>query len=133
MKQQLFTLLVLGILVSVLFYFGGYALLVGLGVIGLTAIIFGSFALGARWARSLMSEGARLAIESASRNDAHDAIKIKAMADLGRELVKARNQVLPAGDSYPALPPLSGVVDGSFTIAGLEDEETTNQQRTFEN
>ena len=122
MKQQILTLFVLTLIFVTMFYFGGYVLMVGLGVIGLTTIIFISFAMGAKVSRLLMTEGARLAIESTSRNDEHDAAKIKALSDLTREAMKAKNSAWQTNDTYPALSPFN-TVDGTFTIAGLEDEE----------
>jgi hypothetical protein len=122
MKQTVLTVCVLSIILATLFYLGGYILLTGLGALALTAIIFTAFALGARWANKLMTDGARLAIESTSNNDRHDAIKIQALAGLTREAIKAKNESLPPPSGYPALPPLDAI-EGDFSIAGIEDEE----------
>jgi hypothetical protein len=70
----------------------------------------------------MIQVGAEIAIRSAGQNDAHDAIKIKALAALAQETMKARNQSPPPAAGYPALPPFTAA-DGSFTIAGLESEE----------
>ena len=90
---------------------------------GLTSVIFLSFALGVKWAHKLMTDGAKLAIESASKNDEYDAVKVKALAELTREAIKAKHETLPAPQTgYPALPPINAI-DGTFTIAGLENED----------
>ncbi len=120
MKQTLITMSTFGLILATLFYFGGLVLMVGLWVICLTAIILLSFAIGSWWSRKLMADGAQIAIESASRNDQHDAEKIKALSDLTREAIKAKYDSLPAGNGYPALP--ASFVEGNFTIAGLDEE-----------
>lgn len=122
MKQTILIIFVLSIILATLFYVGGYALMVGLGALALTTIIFMAFALGVKWAHRLMTAGAKLAIESTSNNDKHDALKIQALAGLTREAIKAKQETLSRTTGYPALPPLN-TVEGTFTIAGLEDEE----------
>src|SRR5262245_21441336 len=87
MKQTILIVSVLSILLAILFYLGGYILMVGLGGLALSALIFGAFILGAKWAHQLMTDGAKLAIESVSNNDKHDALKIQALADLTREAI----------------------------------------------
>lgn len=119
---MMFFLTVFSIILAILWYFGGYALLVGLGAIGLTAVIFASFALGVKWSHKLMVTGAKLAINSQAKNDEYDAIKIKALSELTREAIKAKREELPASQGYPALPPFNAI-DGTFTIAGLEETE----------
>ncbi len=120
MKQSLITVFTFSLILATLFYFGGQVLIAGLGVIGLTTIILLSFAIGSNWTRKLIADGAQIAIESASRNDEHDATKIKALSDLTREAIKAKNESLAAGSGYPALP--ASFVEGNFTIAGLDEE-----------
>ena len=122
MKQTILIIFVLSVILAILFYLGGYVLMAGLGAIALTTIIFMAFALGVKWAHRLMTDGAKLAIESTSNNDKHDALKIQALADLTREAIKAKHESLSKTTGYPALP-LLNTVEGTFTIAGLEDEE----------
>lgn len=123
MKQTIITLFLFTTLFAGLFYAGGYVLLAGLGGIGLTFLIVSAFALGSLWTRRMIQTGAEIAIRSAGQNDAHDAIKIKALAALAQETMKVRNQhPQPPAAGYPLLPPFSAV-DGTFTIAGLESEE----------
>lgn len=122
MKMWIIVLSFVGVILAVLAWFGGTPFFIGLGVVALTVIILVSFALGGYWTFTTMKEGARLAIESASRNDEHDATKIKALSELTREAIKAKNEAQANGGGYPALPPLNAI-DGSFTIAGLESEE----------
>lgn len=122
MKHIILIILLVSTFLGILFYVGGYTLMAGLGALALTTIIFAAFSLGVKWAHRLMSDGARLAIESASNNDKHDALKIQALADLTREAIKAKQESLSHPTGYPALPPLN-TVEGTFTIAGLEDEE----------
>ena len=126
MKQTIMVTLVTTTLLAGLFFLGGYYLLAGLGAVGLTTIIFLAFGLGAQWCRKLMTDGARLAIEAASRNDDHDARKIAALAKLTGEAIRIKTEA-PANNSYPlvtgypALPPTT--TDGAFTIAGFDDNE----------
>ena len=125
MKQTILTVTTLSLVLAVLFYFGGIVLMAGLGVIGLVAVILLSFAIGSYWTKNLIMSGAQIAIESTSRNDEYDTRKIEALSnygkDVAKEAIKAKNKSLPAGSGYPALPP--SFVEGSFTIAGLDDEE----------
>ncbi len=121
MKQTIITVIALSLLLAILFYFGGVILMAGLGVIGLVAVILLSFAIGSSWTRKLIADGAKIAIESASRNDEHDATKIKALSELTRDAIKAKAEGLQANSGYPALP--QSFVEGAFTIAGLESEE----------
>jgi hypothetical protein len=126
MRQAILVMFLVSVLLAALWYFGGYALLAGLIAITLVIVIFGAFALGASWSRKLMGDGARLAIESSSRNDQFDAVKIKALAELTREAIKAKNEALPAPGGFPALPPFNygqNTIDGAFTIAGLDEEQ----------
>lgn len=127
MKQTIITLFLLAALFAGLFYIGGYVLLAGLGAIGLTFLIVFAFAVGSQWTKRMIQTGAEIAIRSAGQNDAHDAIKIKALAGLAEETMKLKNQPLqlPAA-GYPLLPPFSAV-DGTFTIAGLENEDIDRQ------
>lgn len=125
--SMIFNLSVFSIILAILWYFGGYALLVGLGAIGLTAVIFASFAFGVKWSHKLMTDGARLAIDSQAKNDEYDAVKIKALSELTREAIKAKQEALPAPQvGYPALPPFN-TIDGTFTIAGLDESEGIEQ------
>ncbi len=123
-KPIVITTLLLAVILAVLFYFGGYVLMFGLSVLGLTAVILLSFAIGSYWTKNLIMSGAQIAIESTSRNDEYDTRKIEALSnygkDVAKEVIKVKNEGLPAGSGYPALPP--SFVEGSFTIAGLEDE-----------
>ena len=84
-----------------------------------------------------MQDGARLAIQSSALNDQHDVLKTKALAELvgqAFKLVKA-NQGTPASASFPALPVIEGgktllsdgTLDADFTIAGLDDEQTSDR------
>ncbi len=125
--SPIIALVIVAVTLIGLAYIGGMAFFVGLGAVALTALIL--VAVGAWWNRRAMLDGAQLAINSASKNDEHDASKIKALADLTREAIKARNQATasaptaPAVGGFPALPPFGGeVVETSFTIAGLEEE-----------
>ena len=125
--SMMFFLTVFSIILATLWYFGGYALLVGLGAIGLTVVIFMSFALGVKWSHKLMVTGAELAINSQAKNDEYDAVKIKALSELTREAIKAKQEALPAPQAgYPALPPFNAI-DGTFTIAGLDKNEGIEQ------
>lgn len=118
MKQTIFLIVITTGFLAGLIYLGGAALAIGLGAISLTAVIFGAFALGSWWTAKVMAAGAKIAITSAGQNDAHDAMKIKALAGLTQEAIKAKN--LPPAN-YPILP--FNTVDGTFTIAGLDDTE----------
>jgi hypothetical protein len=122
MKQTIISLVLLATLIAGLFYFGGYILLAGLGAIALTFLVVSAFSLGSLWTRRMIQIGAEIAIKSAGQNDAHDAIKIKALAGLAQETMKTRNQLPSPAAGYPVLPPFSAV-DGSFTINGLDSEE----------
>jgi hypothetical protein len=123
MKQTVITLFFFTALIVGLFYIGGYVLLIGLGAIGLTGVIVTAFAAGSRWTKQTMQAGAEIAIRSAGQNDAHDAMKIKALAGLARETMKVKNQPLaPPAAGFPLLPPFNAV-DSSFSIAGLESED----------
>jgi hypothetical protein len=122
MKQTILFTMLLVTLVAGLFYLGGFWLAVGLATLATTGIIFAAFALGSFWTAKTMVAGAQIAIKSAGQNDAHDALKIKALAALAQETMKIRNQSPPPAVGYPALPPFNAV-DGSFTIAGLESED----------
>jgi hypothetical protein len=125
MKQTAISLFLLVALIAGLSYAGGYVLLAGLATIGLTFLIVSAFTLGSLWTRRMIQTGAEIAIRSAGQNDTHDAIKIKALAALAQETMKVKNQQLPPPPTsgYPQLPPFSAI-DGSFTIAGLEEEST---------
>lgn len=123
MKQTVITLFLFTALIAGLFYIGGYVLLAGLGTIGLTFLIVSAFAVGSLWTKRMIQTGAEIAIRSTGQNDAHDAVKIKALAALAQETMKVRNQpVPPPAAGYPLLPPFNAI-DGAFTIAGLESEE----------
>jgi len=129
MKQVIILMLLVAALSGGLLYAGGTVLAIGLGVLTLTTIILVAFALGGWWTARTMRLGAKLATEAASRNDQHDAVKIKALAQLTREAIKAKNQALPTEARYPALPPLPfESVEGTFTIAGLDEEETVEER-----
>jgi hypothetical protein len=117
MKITIVLVLMLTFILATLFYLGGYVLLAGLGAIALTSLLILAFAIGSSWTRKLINDGARIAIEATSRNDQHDAQKITALAGLTREAIKAKMDSL---NGYPALP---DIVDGSFTITGLESED----------
>lgn len=121
MKRTIISLFLFATLIAGLFYIGGYILLVGLGAIGLTGLIVSAFVLGSLWTKRMIQVGAEIAIRSAGQNDAHDAIKIKALAGLAQETMKVRNQPRQAA-GYPLLPSFNAV-DGTFTIAGLESED----------
>lgn len=127
MKQTIITLFLFSALFAGLFYIGGYILLAGLGTIGLTFLIVSAFALGSQWTKRMIQTGAEIAIRSAGQNDAHDAIKIKALAGLAEETMKVKNQPLqPPAAGYPLLSSFN-TVDGRFTIAGLENEDIDRQ------
>ena len=67
------------------------------------------------------------AIENQSRNDQYDAVRIKALSELTWEAIKANREELPAPQAgYPALPPFNAI-DGTFTIAGLDETEGIEQ------
>jgi HAMP domain-containing protein len=121
MKRTVFFSVLGTVLLAGLFYLGGFWLAVGLATLATTVIIFAAFALGSWWTAKTMVAGAQIAIRSAGQNDAHDAMKIKALAALAQETMKVRNQPSPA-TGYPLLPPFNAV-DGTFTIAGLESED----------
>lgn len=131
MKQIILVVLTLSIVTATLFYLGGYMLLIGLGAMALTALLVLAFAIGSSWTRKLINDGARIAIESTSKNDQYDAVKIQALANLTREAIKAKQEALPNNAGYPALPmgdtmPQFDTIDANFTITGLESEDIEN-------
>lgn len=124
MKQTIITVFLITALVAGLFYIGGYVLLVGLGTIALTGLIFSAFFLGSLWTKRMIQVGTEITIRVVEQNNTHDTVKIKALADLTQETVKAKNQAVPpATNGYPRLPPFNAI-DGHFTIAGLEGDDT---------
>lgn len=87
--------------------FGGAVLAISLGVIGLTALIFIAFTLGSLWTHKSMQTGANLVIQSTSKNDEHDAIKMRALAEVLNQALKfshTQQQKLQTSHQYPPLP-----------------------------
>ena len=145
MKKILQLFVVIFILTSIAlgtWYVGGVTLAVTLGVLGLTGLIAISFLLGSHWTYRLLREGARIAIDSHTVSEHADAAKTKALANLVTQTLK---QLKPGGvaasetSKFPAVRPLlpertgqpSGLLSDyvgpmSFTIAGLDEDESAN-------
>lgn len=139
---QLFTVIFIltGIAVGI-WYGGGIALAVVLGVLGLTGLIALSFLLGSHWTYRLLREGARIAIDSQTITEQSDALKTKALANLVTQTVKQFNPNGAAGPEttrFPAVTPLlpgpasleghppqllDYVPHTGFMIAGLDEDE----------
>lgn len=127
MKQTIILVLLLISVIAGLFYVGGTVLTIGLSAIALTALISLSFAMGARWAQHLITEGLEASARNASATAQHEAAKVRAMVELIREILrttKTEQSQLPSPTGYPALPPLISppADEGSFKIVGLDDE-----------
>ena len=123
MKQALVTVFIIIVcLIGLWLVIGSTGVAIGLGVITLTIIVFAAFALGSLWTGKTLKDGVRLANERAIANDQYDAVKIKATADLIREVIKMKGESLSPPSGFPALPfSRPEPVEGSFTIAGLEE------------
>ena len=101
--------------------YGDYTIMVAIGlIIGLVIGIPTGALMSKEWTLNAMKAGAQIAIDASNSNDRNDATKIKALADLTRETVKAHSKALPNGQGFPPLPP-SSFTEASFTIEGLED------------
>jgi hypothetical protein len=106
--------LIMGIFVWLV---GSTALIIGLSVIGL--LLYGAMCAiaGAWWTERAVQKGASLSIDSASKNDAHDAQKMDALAGLVEAVVKGyaqtQNSMLKTTQlpqfPYPELPEPSNV------------------------
>jgi len=123
MKQGvLISAIISGSLIGLWLMIGSTGVAIGLAVITLTSIVFAAFALGSWWTRQTLMDGAQLANERATATDQYDAIKMKAITDLIREIIKLKSENLSPPHEFPALP-LSKyqAVEGSFTIAGLDE------------
>ncbi len=141
MKQVISTFIIIFILAGIalgVWYAGGMALAIILGVLGLSAIILVAFTLGSRWSHKMIQEGARIAISSGAVNDQHDALKTKALAELvGHALKQFKHSAPPTGfPAMPSLPPipdhrlmLTDYSEANFTIAGLEEEDWSLSDR----
>lgn len=102
--------------------YGDYALMVVVGlVIGLVLGIPTGAQMSKEWTLNAMKAGAQIAIDASNSNDRNDATKIKALADLTRETVKAHSKALPNSQGFPPLPPNS-FTKGNFTIDGLDED-----------
>jgi len=82
--------------------FGGAVLAVTLAGVALTALIFAAFALGSIWTHKSMQTAANLIIQSTTKNDEHDAMKMRALADVLNQALKF-SQRQHQSPSYPPL------------------------------
>lgn len=93
-------------------------------------VILGLFSIGvwvgSKRTKELIELGADIVLRGQQINDTWDARKMQALGQFGREVIKVKQDSL-AAQQYPALPP--AWVDGTFTIAGLDDTEGSNEGR----
>lgn len=123
MKWIALTLVTLTIILVILYFaIGGEILAIGLGIIGLIAIITSVFSLGIWYAHKSIQLGAKLVIEAQNNNDRWDSVKMESLAQFGGEVLKLRGQ---NNANYPLLETGNNddTVDVSFTIRGIDDNE----------
>ncbi len=118
MKATIVITTISSLILSSLFYFGSSMLLMGLAIIGIVIVILAIFVGGLICARTLINDGAQIAIASTNNNDKNDATKIGALAGLTREALKIEAlKIKNTGNGQPALPVYT---EGEFTISGLD-------------
>lgn len=122
MKWIAITLTVLTIILTILYFaIGSEILAIGLGTIGMIAIMVSVFSLGIWYAHKSIQLGAKLAIEAQNNNDKWDAVKAKSLAQFGGEILKLKGQ--NTNNGYPLLESDNDTLDASFTIQGIDDNE----------
>lgn len=118
MKLIIIGTIISSLILSSLIYFGGPVLFMGLAIIGIVIVILAIFVGGLICARTLINDGAQIAISSADNNDRHNAAKIGALAGLTREALKIEAlKIKNSSNGQPALPEYA---EGEFTISGLD-------------
>lgn len=118
MKATIVITIISSLILSSLFYFGSSVLLMGLAIIGIVIVILAIFVGGLICARTLINDGAQIAIASTNNNDKHNAAKIGALTGLTREALKIEAlKIKNSSNGQPALPEYT---EGEFTISGLD-------------
>jgi uncharacterized membrane protein len=117
------TLIGLSFVVAIAYYVLSTTwLLIALIAVVTILILLGVFFAGVYVARDMMQRGADIVLKGQQINDQWDTAKMKGLADFGKEIIRVKTDSVAASQQLPALPPLTAI-DGSFTIAGLDEVE----------
>jgi hypothetical protein len=111
-----------GVVISLLWLMvGGTALAIGLGVFFLVVVIFAAFGVGSWWSGKLMERGARIALQAQTSDDRRDMVQMRAMSGLAKEMLRLRGEAQKK-TGFPALAAGEDLVEGMFTVSGLEED-----------
>ena len=123
MKLTLAIIASLAVVVGLLWLtVGGTALAIGIGIFFLVSIIFVAFGLGSWWSGKLMERGARIALHAQTSDDQRDMVQMRAMSGLAKEMLRLRGEAQQE-TGFPSLPVGEELVEGTFTVSGLEEED----------
>lgn len=139
--------IVLGLVVIIILMFwyalGSDGITIAASVIGTLAIVGGVWVLSSMWTASLMDRGAEIALRSQESDDVRDRNQTASLTALVREVIKMKesHQARLTTNQQP-VPPATwaanlqlpnatqsdqnqngDVVEGSFTIGGLEEDD----------